>query len=141
MTIAPATATSALPHAAPAAPRDPGLGRLHIRCQDQPGIVSAVSSFLAQAGANIVALDQHSTVAEGGAFFQRTEFHLPGLPAARDELARSFAGLAQCFDMDFQFSEAAKPKRVAIMVSRRTTACSICCGATAGANSTCRCSW
>jgi hypothetical protein len=111
MTTAPATATSALPHATPAAPHDPDLGRLLIRCQDQPGIVSAVSSFLTQAGANIVALDQHSTIAEGGAFFQRTEFHLPGLPAARDELARSFAGLAQHFDMDFQFSACGSPAR------------------------------
>ncbi len=136
MTAAPATAlahpTPALPQDSPALPqdspalphatsvphRDPGLDRLLIRCQDQPGIVSAVSGFLTQAGANIVALDQHSTAAEGGAFFQRTEFHLPGLPAARDELARSFAGLAQRFGMDFQLTEAAKPKRVAIMVSK-----------------------
>jgi len=80
--------------------------------------VAAVSGFLAEAGANIVSLDQHSTAAEGGVFFQRTEFHLPGLSAARDELERSFAALADRFGMDFQFTEAAKPKRVAIMVSK-----------------------
>jgi formyltetrahydrofolate deformylase len=112
-----ATAT-ALPPGTPPPPRDPALGRLLIRCQDQPGIVSAVSGFLADAGANIVALDQHSTAAQGGVFFQRTEFHLPELPACRDELARSFVALAQRFGMDFQLSEAAKPKRVAIMVSK-----------------------
>jgi formyltetrahydrofolate deformylase len=112
------TATGALPIGTSGPARDPALGRLVIRCQDRPGIVSAVSGFLAEAGANIVALDQHSTAAEGGVFFQRTEFHLPGLPAARDELARSFTALADRFGMDFQFSEAAKPKRVAIMVSK-----------------------
>jgi formyltetrahydrofolate hydrolase len=60
-----------------------------------PGSCPHSAVFLTQAGANIVTLGQHSTAAEGGAFFQRTEFHLPGLPAGRDELARSFAGLAQ----------------------------------------------
>jgi formyltetrahydrofolate deformylase len=50
---------------------------------------------------------------------QRTIFHLPGLPAARDALARDFAAqVAEKFDIDFQLTEAAKPKRVAIMASK-----------------------
>jgi formyltetrahydrofolate hydrolase len=41
-------------------------------------------------------------VVVGGAFFQRTEFHLPGLPAARDELERAFpAVVADRFDIAF----------------------------------------
>jgi formyltetrahydrofolate hydrolase len=36
-------------------------------CADQPGLVAAVSTFLAKAGANIVSLDhQHSTEQFGG---------------------------------------------------------------------------
>jgi formyltetrahydrofolate deformylase len=66
-------------------------GRLLIQCRDQPGVVSAISTFLAGAGANIVTLAQHSTAEAGGAFFQRTEFRLPGLAAARDDLERAFA--------------------------------------------------
>jgi formyltetrahydrofolate deformylase len=94
------------------------VGRLLLRCADRPGLVAAVSAFLASAGANIVSLDQHSTEQSGGTFVQRTIFHLPGLAAARDELERDFAnGVAARFDMDFRLTEAAKPKRVAIMAS------------------------
>ncbi|ORB11329.1 formyltetrahydrofolate deformylase [Mycobacterium noviomagense] len=95
------------------------IGRLLLRCADQPGLVAAVSSFLAQAGANIISLDQHSTEQTGGTFMQRTVFHLSGLTAARDALAREFAEhVAEKFDMEFSLTEAAKPKRVAIMASK-----------------------
>jgi len=81
--------------------------------------VAAISAFLADAGANIVSLDQHSTEQTGGIFMQRTIFHLPGLTAARDELEREFAQrVAEPFGMDFRLTEAAKPKRVAIMASK-----------------------
>jgi formyltetrahydrofolate deformylase len=89
------------------------------RCADRPGLVAAVSAFLAGAGANIVSLDQHSTEQSGGTFMQRTIFNLPGLTAARDALERDFrAQVASRFDMDFRLTEAAKPKRVAIMASK-----------------------
>ncbi|MET0698773.1 MAG: formyltetrahydrofolate deformylase [Mycobacterium sp.] len=95
------------------------VGRLLLRCADRPGLVAAVSAFLADAGANIVSLDQHSTQQTGGTFMQRTIFHLPGLSAARDELERDFAErVAEPFGIDFRLSEAAKPKRVAIMASK-----------------------
>jgi formyltetrahydrofolate deformylase len=95
------------------------VGRLLLRCGDRPGLVAAVSDFLAKAGANIVSLDQHSTEQSGGTFMQRTIFHLPGLTAARDALERDFgAQIAAQFDMDFRLTEAAKPKRVAIMASK-----------------------
>ena len=95
------------------------VGRLLLRCADRPGLVAAVSTFLADAGANIVSLDQHSTQQTGGTFMQRTIFHLPGLTAARDELERDFAErVAARFGMDFRLTEAAKPKRVAIMASK-----------------------
>jgi formyltetrahydrofolate deformylase len=95
------------------------VGRLLLRCGDRPGLVAAVSAFLADAGANIVSLDQHSTEQSGGTFFQRTIFHLPGLTAARDALERDFGDrVAAPFEMDFRLTEAAKPKRVAIMASK-----------------------
>jgi formyltetrahydrofolate deformylase len=100
-------------------PATTDLGRLLVQCPDQPGIVGAVGAFLARSGANIVALDQHATEAQGGRYFQRIEFHLPGLAAARDDLARAFtAEVAEQFSMEFRLTEAAKPKRVAIMVSK-----------------------
>jgi formyltetrahydrofolate deformylase len=95
------------------------VGRLLLRCADRPGLVAAVSTFLAQAGANIVSLDQHSTERSGGTFMQRTIFHLPGLTTARDALERDFGEqVAARFNMDFGLTEASKPKRVAIMASK-----------------------
>ena len=77
------------------------VGRLLLRCADRPGLVAAVSTFLAGAGANIVSLDQRSTQQTGGTFMQRTIFHLPGLTAARDELERDFSEhVAVPFGMD-----------------------------------------
>lgn len=107
-------------------PRGPGsqtppadIGRLLLRCPDRPGIIAAVSSFLAASGANIISLDQHSTAPEDGTFVQRAIFHLPGLTAAIDELRQEFAvTVSEQFAMDHRFTEAAKPKRVAIMVSK-----------------------
>jgi len=93
-------------------------GRLLLRCADRPGLVAAVTTFLAEAGANIVSLDQHSTQHSGGIFMQRTIFHLPGLSAARADLERDFAStVAEPFGIDFRLTEAAKPKRVALMAS------------------------
>jgi formyltetrahydrofolate deformylase len=95
------------------------VGRLLLRCADRPGLVSAVTTFLAEAGANIVSLEQHSTEQSGGTFVQRTTFHLPGLTAARDALERDFGEqVAARFDMNFRLTEASKPKRVAIMASK-----------------------
>lgn len=95
------------------------VGRLLLRCADRPGLVAAVSTFLAHAGANIVSLDQHSTERSGGAFMQRTIFHLPGLSTSMDALECDFGEqVAAPFNMDFGLTEASKPKRVAIMASK-----------------------
>lgn len=104
----------------PAGPPPPAdIGRLLLRCHDRPGIIAAVSTFLTQAGANIISLDQHSTAPEDGTFLQRAIFHLPGLTAAIEPLEREFAtAVADKFGIDYRFTEAAKPKRVAIMASK-----------------------
>lgn len=49
--------------------------RLLITCEDKPGIVQAVSSFLYHQGANITALDQYATEAQGGRYFMRVELN------------------------------------------------------------------
>ncbi|MDT5012893.1 MAG: formyltetrahydrofolate deformylase [Mycobacterium sp.] len=113
-----ATATGSYPQVGRGALPVTDVGRLLLRCADRPGLVAAVSTFLAQAGANIVSLDQHSTAQSGGTFMQRTIFHLPGLTAAHDALEHDFGEqIAERFNMDFKLTEAARPKRVAIMAS------------------------
>lgn len=105
------------PAGAPKLPRHKDIGRLLLNCPDRRGVIAAVSTFLTNAGANIISLDQHSTAPEDGVFLQRTVFHLPGLAAAQPELEREFHSVAQEFDMDYRFTDASRPKRVAIMAS------------------------
>src|ERR1700728_4938572 len=80
-TTIPAVSATALMSAAPGSGHGADHGRLLIRCQDRPGVVSAISTLLTDAGANIVTLAQHSTAEAGGALFQRTPLHLPRPPA------------------------------------------------------------
>ena len=96
-----------------------GLGRLLVSCVDRPGIVAAISRFLAERGANIVESDQHSTDPEGGSFFMRTEFKLDGLEDRADEIERAFGEeVGEPFGMDWQMRYAARRKRMAVLVSR-----------------------
>jgi formyltetrahydrofolate deformylase len=96
----------------------PDTARLLIACDDQPGIVAAVAGVLAQHGANIISLDQHSTDSEGGRFFQRTVIHLDGLAAARPALESDIAVVADRFGMEWSLHDVARRKRVAIFVSK-----------------------
>ncbi|MGH8493393.1 MAG: formyltetrahydrofolate deformylase [Moraxellaceae bacterium] len=93
--------------------------RLLITCPDKPGIVSAVSNFLYNHGANITDLDQHSTEAEGGTYFMRLEFQTPHLDLSRNVLAKTFGdAVADRYGMDWRISYAADLKKVAILVSK-----------------------
>jgi formyltetrahydrofolate deformylase len=90
--------------------------RLLLACPDRPGLIASVSGFLAEAGLNIVDVDQHST--EAGRFFMRMVFDSPG-PGERGALEERFVReIAGPFEMDWAFAEAGVPKRVAVMVSR-----------------------
>jgi len=91
--------------------------RLLISCPDRPGIISAVSRYLFEAGANIIRSDQYSTDPEGGTFFLRMEFTLP--EAARDGFAEGFGlAVAEPMGMTWRLWDAARPKRVALLASR-----------------------
>jgi formyltetrahydrofolate deformylase len=93
--------------------------RLLITCPDRPGIVAAVSNFLFNHGANITALDQHSTDPEGGLFFMRLEFQTPHLDVSREILEKAFAErVASRFEMNWRIAYAADLKKVAILVSK-----------------------
>jgi formyltetrahydrofolate deformylase len=90
--------------------------RLLLACPDRPGLIATVSGFLAEAGLNIVDVDQHSTAA--GRFFMRMVFDSPG-DADRTALEDRFVReVATPFEIDYDFSESGTAKRVAVMVSR-----------------------
>ena len=97
---------------------EPATLRLLIACPDRPGIVAAVSRFLFDAGANIVRSDQYSTDPSGGTFFLRMEFTLA--QEQRGRFAEDFGlAVAHRFDMTWRLWDAARRKRVAILVSRQ----------------------
>ena len=59
---------------------------LLIKCQDQAGIVQAVSEFIFRYGGNIISLDQYSTAHEGGQYFMRSNLPLQTYLKARRTL-------------------------------------------------------
>lgn len=93
--------------------------RLLINCPDAPGIVSAVSSFLYNHGANITDLDQHATAPEGGTYFMRLEFQTGNLRLSREHLEQAFQeAVATRYGMKWHISYAAERKKVAVLVSK-----------------------
>jgi formyltetrahydrofolate deformylase len=109
-----------LPAGAERVPPARPLSRLLISCADRPGIVAAVSRFLADRGANIVQSDQYSSDPEGGSFFMRVEFLLDTLPADRAAFEAAFATeVGEVFGMDWRLWCTSERKRVALMVSRQ----------------------
>lgn len=95
------------------------IARLLVTCEDQSGIVQAVSGFLYHHGANIVSLDQHTTKAYGGRYFMRVEFHLADLAIKKDSLLSTFdLNVAQKYQMNWRLSVASELKKVALLVSK-----------------------
>lgn len=93
--------------------------RLLITCEDKPGIVQAVSSFLYHQGANITALDQYATEAQGGRYFMRVEFELEHLQSRKDTLIQTFDhNVAQRYEMQWRLAFVGDVKKVGILVSK-----------------------
>jgi formyltetrahydrofolate deformylase len=94
----------------------PATAILLIHAPDQPGLVAAVSGFIAQRGGNIVALDEH---VDAGVFFLRVEWQLPGFALTTDELAGAVRSeLAEPFGMNWQLHFSDQRPRLAVFVSR-----------------------
>ena len=84
---------------------------------DRPGIVAAVTALIARNGGNITTLDQYSSNADGGEYFQRVVFHRPDLSAAmptiQDDLAQTLTPLG----LEWTLTDQSIPKRMAILAS------------------------
>ena len=93
--------------------------RLLIHCQDQAGIVQAVSGFLYHSGANITSLDQYTTEAVGGDYFMRVEFVLPQLTTQLNSLSDNFTrNVAERYQMNWRISLVQERKKMALLVSK-----------------------
>jgi formyltetrahydrofolate deformylase len=95
----------------------PELATLLVSCPDRRGIVAGLAQMLYGHGANILDSDQH-TDAVAGMFFQRLRFDLAELKTDRLTLERAIAEVAERFGMSYRLVYAAKPKRLALFVSR-----------------------
>jgi formyltetrahydrofolate deformylase len=91
---------------------------LLISCPDQPGIVSAVSSFIFKHNGNILESDQHSTNKQDCTFFMRVSFGAKDFALNMDELSSAFEPVAGRFHMQWSIHHSEQRKRVAIFVSR-----------------------
>jgi formyltetrahydrofolate deformylase len=91
---------------------------LTLTCEDRPGIVAAVSGFLAERGGFILDSQQYADL-ETGRFFMRVEFNaadarLPDAARLREE----FASTADRFGFDWNLADVAEKPRVLIAVSK-----------------------
>ena len=91
---------------------------IKLYCPDKPGVVAAVSQFLAQHGGSITESSQHSDLVCGD-FFMRVEVDAETLPyASVSELEKAFSPIAEQFDMTWQVADSAEKKRMVILVSK-----------------------
>jgi len=90
---------------------------LTLSCPDGPGLVYAVTKWIAEAGGNILDSQQFSDTSDGE-FFLRVHFTLldPAQPA--DGLSDRFAALAEQHRMTYRLVVAETPTRALVMVSR-----------------------
>src|SRR3954451_4907540 len=90
---------------------------LTLSCPDRPGIVSAVSTFLAHNGQNILDAQQFDDV-ETKKFFMRVVFTAADLAVELSPLQTGFTAIAERFGMDWQMRDRAARRRVMLLVSK-----------------------
>jgi formyltetrahydrofolate deformylase len=91
--------------------------RLTLACPDSPGLVAAVSGFLANHQCNILESQQFND-REDAQFFMRVVFEaLDGAPAL-EALNAAFAPLAEKLRMQWLVRDADTPRKVLLMVSK-----------------------
>ncbi|WP_106478280.1 formyltetrahydrofolate deformylase [Phytohalomonas tamaricis] len=93
--------------------------RLVVSCPDRVGIVSRVSSFIADQGGWITEANQHSDLATKR-FFMRYEIDATGIAGDIQSLRDAFAVIAEEFGMQWMLHDTSRRRRLAIMVSRES---------------------
>ncbi|GAA3213810.1 formyltetrahydrofolate deformylase [Microbacterium terregens] len=98
---------------------NPDRAVLLVHGTDRPGIVAGVSSILLDFRANILSLDQYSTDADGGTFYQRTVADIADLRAERPRLETALEKkLGGELGMTWTLTPTSERKRLAIFASK-----------------------
>ncbi len=102
------------------APADRKQYVLTLSCEDRPGIVYAVASFLIQHGCNILQSEQFDADAEEytGTFFMRVQFSALDPVETLDRLRNGFLSVADSFSMQWRLVDASIRCRTLILVSK-----------------------
>ncbi|NBN65793.1 formyltetrahydrofolate deformylase [Microvirga tunisiensis] len=87
-----------------------------LSCEDRPGIVAAVTTELADMGANIAESDQFWDQVSNR-FFMRIAFLAPE-GVTRDTISRALAPAIARFDMKTELTDQSQRKKIIIMVSK-----------------------
>jgi formyltetrahydrofolate deformylase len=90
---------------------------LTLSCDDHPGIVAAVSGFIADAGANIVEAEQFED-RQAGRFFMRVAFQTAPGGSDITAIRAGFPRVAEAHGLRWALRDMAARKRVLLLVSR-----------------------
>jgi formyltetrahydrofolate deformylase len=89
---------------------------LTLSCQNRPGIVAAVATYLYEQGGDIREAQQFDD-SETGKFFARIAFDIAG-EMELDALREGFGEIAQKFALSWTINDHSKPRRVLLLVSK-----------------------
>ncbi|MDX2162713.1 MAG: formyltetrahydrofolate deformylase [bacterium] len=90
---------------------------LLISCPDQPGLVAAITRFIAEHHGNILHLDQHVDMQEN-VFFMRVEWDLSGFTLPPDAISETFSRIAEPLRMNWRLRFSDQVPRMAVFVSK-----------------------
>jgi formyltetrahydrofolate deformylase len=90
---------------------------LKLACPNRPGIVAAVSTYLFEAGGNILDAQQFDDV-DTGRFFMRVVFNRASGQAPLEALREGFTPIAARFGMDWSLRGRSELRKVLLLVSR-----------------------
>lgn len=90
---------------------------LTLSCADRPGIVATVTTYLFEAGGNILEAQQFDDT-ETGSFFARLVFDCGKTGADLDKLKEGFKPLAERFKMSWAMRDMRTLRRVMLLVSK-----------------------
>jgi len=92
---------------------------LRIHCEDQPGIIAAVTQFVHRHGGNIVDLDQH-TDSTRNKFYMRISWEMDHFDLNHEQVSDQIKStLASTYDFNWKLNFTSSPMKLALFVSRQ----------------------